>query len=393
MKYELNENEWHLIRNNNGEWICDEFVVEMDQKMADVYRKKAMRFGLDLDVQVGPENELWCYKFQIDAIDAADKRTNQRVRKENVVKISHNSNTMNIKEFTEKCRKLQGCFRVEMNQPMGVGPYRSSRKQQINMIVDGENTGKNFVNDFAFQYAKCRVEHRKKNETFDVYRLFNNLLSSQPMAFNLFCPFLEMLGKGKMKEVSTIFQVIFPEMGVDKVVEVALEYLHTDVENYLNDRTAMDVIIRYLDTEGKKSFIAIETKYTDVLGANSASNTVLHKKWIKQLGEFKKGSENELLNDKKPISQIYRNFLLTECYGVLEGANKCYSVILAPAQHPTTLAEVKSLKDELKPEFQSKITSVTLEDFIEKTLEHCPQNEKAPFIYFKNRYLDFSKIE
>ena len=60
---------------------------------------------------------------------------------------------------------------------------------------------------------------------------------SPTMAFNLFCPFLEMLGKGKMKEVSTIFQVIFPEMGVDKVVEVALEYLHTDVENYLNDRT------------------------------------------------------------------------------------------------------------------------------------------------------------
>ena len=34
-----------------------------------------------------------------------------------------------------------------------------------------------------------------------------------------------------------------------------------------------------------------------------------------------------------------------------------------------------------------------VEDFIEKTLELCPQNEKAPFIYFKNRYLDFSKIE
>ena len=119
---------------------------------------------------------------------------------------------------------------------------------------------------------------------------------------------------------------------------------------------------------------------------------MLHKQWIKRLSEFKKESENELLNDKKPISQIYRNFLLTECYGVLEGANRYYSVILAPAQHPTTLAEVNSLKDELKPEYQHKITSVTLEDFIEKTLEFCPQNEKAPFIYFKNRYLDFSKI-
>jgi hypothetical protein len=392
MKNELKENEWHLIRNNNGEWICDEFVVEMNKLTADIYRMKALCLGLDLDVQNGPESEFWCYKFQIEAINAADEEKKRQMRELKFIKSTNNTNPMNIKEFTERCRKLQGCFRVEMNEPMGVGPYRSSKKKQINMIVDGENTGKNFVNDFAFREAKRRVAKREKNETFDEYRLFNNLLSSQPMAFNLFCPFKEMMENGKEKEVSSIFQAIFPDKGIDKVENVELEYLHTDIENYLNDRTAMDVIIRYMDTEGKKSFIAIETKYTDVLGTNSASNTMLHKQWIKRLSEFKKESENELLNDKKPISQIYRNFLLTECYGVLEGANRYYSVILAPAQHPTTLSEVNSLKDELKPEYRYKITSVTLEDFIEKTLEFCPQNEKAPFIYFKNRYLDFSKI-
>ena len=104
-------------------------------------------------------------------------------------------------------------------------------------------------------------------------------------------------------------------------------------------------------------------------------------------------SESSQQEDEKPISQIYRNFLLTECYGIKEGANKYYSVILAPAQHPTTMKEVNSLKDELKLEYQYKISSVTLEDFIEKTLDICPQSEAAPFIYFKERYLDFSKIE
>ena len=393
MKDELKGNEWHLIRNNNGEWICDEYVVEMDKLTADFYRKKALRLGLDLDVQNGPEGEFWCYKFQIGAIDAAEESISRRqLRKLKIGKMVTISKSKQIKDFTEKCRKLQGCFRVETNEeePMGIGP---SGKPQINMIVDGDKTGKNFVNDFAFNYAKQRVEGRKKYETFSVDRLFNNLLSSQPMAFNLFCPFIEMLEKGKVKEVSSVFRAIFHDKGIDKVKKIVLEYLHTDIQNYLNDKTAMDAIIRYIDDEGKDSFIAIETKYTDVLGTNSASNTTLHKEWIKRLGEFKKESETELLNDKKPISQIYRNFLLTECYGVLEGANRYFSVILAPAQHPTTLDEVNSLKDELKPEFQYKISSVTLEDFIEKTLEKCPQSELAPFIYFKNRYLDFSKIE
>ena len=387
MNNELKGNEWRLIRNNNGEWICDEYVVEMDKLTMDVYRMKASCLGLNLDVQNGPEGEFWCYKFQIDATEVADKQPKQQIRK-----VTTNTKTMGIKEFTEKCRRLQSCFREENNWEMGVGPNRSSKKLRINMIVDGEHTGNNFVNDFAFQYAKYRVEHKQNNETFGEYRLFNNLLSSQPMAFNLFCPFIEMWDKGKEIEVTSIFQAVFPGKGIERVVKVELEYLHTDIENYLNDKTAMDSIIRYIDDEGRNSFIAIETKYTDVLGTNSPSKTKLHKEWIKKLAVFEKKSEKELLNDEKPISQIYRNFLLTESYGVKEDANRYYSVVLAPAQHPTTLKEVKSLKDELKPEFQYKISSVTLEDFIEKTLENCPQSEAAPFIYFKNRYLDFSKL-
>ena len=369
MKDELRGSEWHLIRNNNGEWICDEYAVKMNKETADFYRMKASHLGLDLDVQNGPEGEFWCYKFQIEAIESADNSFKQRIKKLKTNTVMTDTKTLSIRKFTEQCRKLQSCFREKNGWEMGVGPYRSSKKLQINMIVDGENTGHNFVNDFAFKYAKDRVNHKQNNETFDEYRLFNNLLSSQPMAFNLFCPFIEMF---------------------EKVEKVELEYLHTDIENYLNDKTAMDAIIRYIDKEGKKSFIAIETKYTDVLGTNSASKTMLHKEWIKRLAEFKKESEEELLNNKKLISQIYRNFLLAECYRVLEGANNCYSVVLAPAQHPTTKEEVKSLKEELKPEFQYKITSVTLEDFIEKTLEICPQNENAPFVYFKDRYLVFS---
>lgn len=70
----------------------------------------------------------------------------------------------------------------------GVGPWPPENKKsrpQINMLVDGKKTGKNFVNEFTFNYAKYRVENKQHNETIDEYRLFNNMLSSQPMAFNL----------------------------------------------------------------------------------------------------------------------------------------------------------------------------------------------------------------
>ena len=314
---------------------------------------------------------------------------------------------MTITEFTKKCRELQSEYREKMGEPMGKGPFRKSSNYQINMLVNGEKTGKNFVNEFTFNYAKHRVENIQPNETIDEYRLFNNMLSSQPMAFNLFCPFIQMLEEGKVETVTSIFKSIFPDKCIGEVTEVGLEFLHTDIGNYLNDCTAMDAIVRYKDTDGKPAFIAIETKYTDVLGENtSGRKDAKYDYWIEKIGMFKPDTEAELirsakvaktakdskdlkqlLKGMKVVTQIYRNFLLTECYGIREGANRCYSVVLAPAQHPTTEKEVASLRDELKPEYQYKISAVSLEDFVERTLQVCPEEDKAPFLYFKDRYI------
>ena len=235
------------------------------------------------------------------------------------------------------------------------------------------------------------------------------MLSSQPLAFNLFCPFIQMLKEGKEEVVTTIFKAIFPDKHIREVTKVELEFLHTKIENYLNDCTAMDAIVRYKDTDGKPAFIAIETKYTDVLGENtSGRKNVKYDEWIERIGMFKSDTEAELIRSAKAaktakdakelkqilkgmkvVTQIYRNFLLTECYGILEPANRCYSVVLAPAQHPTTEQEVASLKNELKPEYQYKISAVSLEDFVERTLKVCPETDKAPFLYFKDRYIPY----
>ena len=297
---------------------------------------------------------------------------------------------MTVTEFTRICRELQGRYREKMSEPMGYGPGALSPNKQINMLVNGEKTGKNFVNEFTFNYAKQRVKNLQAHETINSYRLFNNMLSSQPMAFNLFCPFIQMLEEGKAKAVTKIFKAIFPDKYIGEVTEVALEYLHKDIKNYLNDCTAMDAIIRYKDAWGKSAFIAIETKYTDTLGENTSNKDRAqdkYREWIKRIKMFEPETEKELLSGNKVITQIYRNFLLTECYGIVEGAGRCYSVVLAPAQHPTTEKEVASLRNELLPEYKFKISAISLEDFIKITLRTCPKEDKSPFLYFKERYI------
>lgn len=87
---------------------------------------------------------------------------------------------MTTAEFTRKCRELQGRFRERMGEPMGKGPYPKGPNYQINMLVNGEKTGKNFVNEYTFNYAKRRVNNIQHNETIDKYRLFNNMRGFDP---------------------------------------------------------------------------------------------------------------------------------------------------------------------------------------------------------------------
>lgn len=294
-----------------------------------------------------------------------------------------------IQSFTRQCRELQSRYRESIGEPMGVGPFPSSKDLQISMIAGGEESGKNFLTPFAFQYAKQRVANKQKNETIEEYRLFNNLLSSQPMAFNLFCPLIQMMHEGQEEIVTRIVKSIFPQIAIGKVTEVGLEYLHTDIENYLGDKTAMDAIIRYEDTECRLCIIAIETKYTDVLGENSASRTERQKALIRQLQYFQPEAETKLLDGTKAISQIYRNFLLSECYRINEPAHEAYSVVLAPKDHPTTQHEVASLREELKDGYRYKVLDITLEYFIDQALCACPKEYQKPFLDFKDRYLRF----
>lgn len=92
--------------------------------------------------------------------------------------------------FTQKARLLQSMYRVEIGEKEGVGPTRTSKRKYGNMITGGEVSGKNFLMKETFEYAKERVKNRKNGETIDEFRLFNNLLSSMPMAFNLFHPLM-----------------------------------------------------------------------------------------------------------------------------------------------------------------------------------------------------------
>lgn len=293
--------------------------------------------------------------------------------------------------FTRKARLLQSMYRVEIGEEEGVGPTRASKHKYGNMISGGEISGKNFLMKETFEYAKERVANKKENETIDGFRLFNNLLSSQPMAFNLFHPLMLLL-KQNPAMVTPAVRLVFKNFPVFEVTGIGLEFIPTPIENYTKDKSAMDAYIRFMDNKGGKHIIAIETKYTDVLGVNEASHCEEQKQMLIDTGLFSPNFEKLLKEGKIKLTQIYRNLLLTERYRVKEELKDSYSVVLSPKDHPSTEEEIRSVMEYLKPKFAYKLSAVSLEDFVNAMIQYLPEYYAQVFEKFRERYLEFEKV-
>lgn len=283
---------------------------------------------------------------------------------------------------------LQSAYRVEIVEPEGVGPNINSKRKYGNMISGGDISGKNFLIRETFEYAKERIKRKKEYETIEGFRLFNNLLSSMPMAFNLFYPLMLILNK-EPDLVTLAIKNIFRDFPICKVTEIGLEFVPVPLDKYIKDKSAMDAYIKFVDDNGELYIIAIETKYTDVMGIKEAVNSGEQKKLLIETGLFKPGFDELLYNGSIILSQIYRNFLLTERYRIVEGYKDSYSIVLAPEAHPSTKEEINSVIDYLKPEYAYKLQSVALEFFVNILIKFLPGYYDNVFERFRKRYLDF----
>ncbi len=68
METKEQERKWHLIRNDNGEWISDENVVFLTAVEARSLQIKAKLAGKKLKIQHGYDGTLWCYKHEFKTV-------------------------------------------------------------------------------------------------------------------------------------------------------------------------------------------------------------------------------------------------------------------------------------------------------------------------------------
>ena len=157
--------------------------------------------------------------------------------------------------FKKRMRFHQGWWRTfVLAEEEGNHPIRKD-KNVCNTILNGQTSQKNFLSARIVEAVFQTIEERQSASSgiLEEDRLFNNLLSSQPLCFNFF---------GELK-INTEFalQVLkqfWPEL--TQVKRVIFEF--APPKNYMGDNSAFDVAFEVMIDE-KSGLVGLECKYTD----------------------------------------------------------------------------------------------------------------------------------
>lgn len=278
-------------------------------------------------------------------------------------------------EFAAFARLLQSRWREKKGYP----------EQKLGSYLETEfakSSKANFLTDNIRQLVTQEIaKARKTGGLIGEPRIWNNLLSSQPLCFNLFGELyfdLELATK--------FFRQLFPDR-FDKVTAVKFEYSPGRGDTkYLGDHSAFDAFIEYTKDD-KKGFIGIEVKYAESLREESKGKAKSNFKeqyatLTNTCGLFKPGSVDFLR--EPPLSQIWRDHLL--CIATQQDYDEGFFVFLFPSKNSHCQRGVDNYKQYLAydNEEQNSFYPRHLDDFI-NTMINVSNEDWA--CELKQRYL------
>jgi hypothetical protein len=242
--------------------------------------------------------------------------------------------------FQRRARLLQSLWREDRGLPIGV-----HRGKPLGSRIDAAHaraTLANFLTDGVRDVVRHAVlgAGRTHDQLIDEERLFSNLLSSQPLCFNLF---------GELARDLDLATRVFRELAPARVPRVtAIIFEHSPGRSdgrFTGDRSAFDVFVTYDSPAGKRGFLGIEVKYHEALGDPAAEHRPRYDAVADAMGCFV--AERDALKEP-PLQQIWRDHLLA---GALVAANVGFDegafVFLAPEGNTACWRAIASYRERL----------------------------------------------
>jgi len=165
--------------------------------------------------------------------------------------------------FKAAARFLQALWREDRGLAIGThldrgNPHRVRRLGSRISLATGR-TGANFMTPDIAAVAARALAYREPGAAYDIGRLRTNLLSSQPLAFNLFAP----LATDPALAARFMAELV-PTAQLATVTDILFEHSPGRSDpRFTADRTAFDVVIRGTTATGARALICVEVKYSE----------------------------------------------------------------------------------------------------------------------------------
>jgi hypothetical protein len=284
--------------------------------------------------------------------------------------------------FGANARLMQCIWRENNGYPVEPGKRGNYLEKDF-----ARKEGKNFITENAWRLAQQAVKN-KGDKLINEARLFENLLSSQPLCFNLFSELSINPGLA-----TQLFHKLFPER-VGMVTKIDFEHSPgRGNEEYTGDGSAFDVFVEYVSCGGKKGFIGIEVKYAENLkddpktaARSYEKNKDAYLRITKASNIFKNGREENLKN--VPLQQIWRDHLLALSVLQKGDYSEGFFMYLYPKDNMECTRALESYAEQMKA--ADPAVNCFYAVYLETLVEALEGISAEPWIrLFKERYLEF----
>jgi len=281
-------------------------------------------------------------------------------------------------EFASNARLLQSIWRAQKG-------YAFAKYGNLLDSKMAKEHGLNFLTRGIFELVKNEVTNKSKvGKVIQEPRIWDNLLSSQPLAFNLFGEL-----KINLTVATQVFQDLFPDRMIKTLKAIDFEFSPgRGSSKYTGDNSAFDVFIEYENRFSEKCFFGIEVKYAEDLNDKPSSHKIYYEEISQNSGVFDLNSLEQL--KEKPIQQIWRDHLLALSLFI---KNKDYKFGDFIFLFPVANISCKSAIEQYRATFSESKENYFRELHLEKLVSMIKKYDQRNWIKeFEDRYLNFDKI-
>ena len=282
--------------------------------------------------------------------------------------------------FQRRARLLQAMWRTEQNFP--IGQHHEKPLGSRLAMPWAEETLSNYLTETIRQVVKAEVvdKTRSKSKLYGRPRIFNDLLSSQSLCFNLF---------GELQQDLALATAVFHTLTngrVQRVTAIEFEYSpgRGDLK-YSGDRSAFDVYVEFLSDRKARGYIGIEVKYHENLKDKPATLRPRYHEIAALMGCYKQECIERL--QLQPLQQIWRDHLLAGSVQYADGFDDGFFVFLYPNENMNCKEAVLAYRSCLSDD--STFVDWTLEGVCKVIGQHTKNKWIERFV---DRYLNFAKL-